>query len=309
MFLRGSNVTAFAPPAGSSLWQKMTHHFAQKAGTNCAFGYQTSLHLLAKDILANARRMVIPELYLRPDKPWLRDHLISPAREILIDEVDVEQNHGSIIPDVAVYAGGKKFFVEIYVTHAVDEEKLSKLKQSGISTIEIDLSKADRYIQQAADLSEVLLGNSENKKWIFNTQVDKCYQAFLQVSEKRRIFHKGHVAYTDFCPRKLHWVNGKPCASQLEDCFNCDYQFEVGDDYVLCMGRSLVTSIDDLKKPRKERRPCRTSPVNFKTMADAKLWICPDCGYPLHRVEGKHGSFIGCSNYPWCNFTMPDNSK
>ena len=44
---------------------------------------------------------MIPELYLRPDKPWLRDHLISPAREILIDEVDVEQNHGSIIPDVA----------------------------------------------------------------------------------------------------------------------------------------------------------------------------------------------------------------
>uniref|UniRef100_UPI003FEF64F7 topoisomerase DNA-binding C4 zinc finger domain-containing protein n=1 Tax=Gemmiger formicilis TaxID=745368 RepID=UPI003FEF64F7 len=35
---------------------------------------------------------------------------------------------------------------------------------------------------------------------------------------------------------------------------------------------------------------------------------CPDCGYPLHRVEGKHGSLIGCSNYPWCNFTMPDNS-
>ena len=128
-------------------------------------------------------------------------------------------------------------------------------------------------------------------------------------TEKRRISHKGHVDYTDFCPRKLHWVNGNPCASQLDDCFNCDYQFEFGDDYVLCMGRSLVTSIDDLKKPRKERRPCRTSPVNFKTMADAKLWICPDCGYPLHRVEGKHGSFIGCSNYPWCNFTMPDNSK
>ena len=258
----GLKCDCFCPACGEQLvakkGQKMTHHFAHKAGTNCAFGYQTSLHLLAKDI--------------------------------------------------AVYAGGKKFFVEIYVTHAVDEEKLSKLKQAGISTIEIDLSKADRYIQ-AADLSEVLLGNSENKKWIFNTQVDKCYQAFLQVSEKRRIFHKGHVAYTDFCPRKLHWVNGKPCASQLEDCFNCDYQFEVGDDYVLCMGRSLVTSIDALKKPRKERRPCRTSPVNFKTMADAKLWICPDCGYPLHRVEGKHGSFIGCSNYPWCNFTMPDNSK
>ena len=230
--------------------------------------------------------MVVPELYLRPDKPWLRDHLISPAREIFIDDVAVEQNYGSIIPDVAVYADGKKFFVEIYVTPAVDAEKLAKLEQAGISTIEIDLSKTDRYIQ-AADLSEVLLGNSENKKWIFNTQVDKYYQAFLQVSEKRRIFRKGRVDYTDFCPRKLHWVNGKPCASQLDDCFNCDYQFEVGDNYVLCMGRSLVTSIDDLKKPRKERRPCRTSPVNFKTMADAKLWICPRLRLPLAPCRGE----------------------
>lgn len=308
----GLKCDCFCPACGEQLvakkGQKMIHHFAHRAGTNCAFGYQTSLHLLAKEILAHARRMVVPELYLRPDKPWLRDHLISPAREIFIDDVAVEQNYGSIIPDVAVYADGKKFFVEIYVTHAVDAEKLAKLEQAGISTIEIDLSKTDRYIQ-AADLSEVLLGNSENKKWIFNTQVDKYYQAFLQVSEKRLIFSKGRVDYTDFCPRKLHWVNGKPCASQLDDCFNCDYQFEVGDDYVLCMGRSLVTSIDDLKKPRKERRPCRTSPVNFKTMADAKLWICPDCGYPLRRVEGKNGAFIGCSNYPWCNFTMPDNNK
>ena len=99
----GLKCDCFCPACGEQLvakkGQKMTHHFAHKAGTNCAFGYQTSLHLLAKDILANARRMVIPELYLRPDKPWLRDHLISPAREILIDEVDVEQNHGSIIPD------------------------------------------------------------------------------------------------------------------------------------------------------------------------------------------------------------------
>ena len=152
----GLKCDCFCPACGEQLvakkGQKMIHHFAHRAGTNCAFGYQTSLHLLAKEILAHARRMVVPELYLRPDKPWLRDHLISPAREIFIDDVAVEQNYGSIIPDVAVYADGKKFFVEIYVTHAVDAEKLAKLEQARISTIEIDLSKTDRYIQ-AADLS------------------------------------------------------------------------------------------------------------------------------------------------------------
>ena len=68
----GLKCDCFCPACGEQLvakkGQKMTHHFAHKAGTNCAFGYQTSLHLLAKDILANARRMVIPELYLRSEK-------------------------------------------------------------------------------------------------------------------------------------------------------------------------------------------------------------------------------------------------
>ena len=57
----GLKCDCFCPACGEQLvakkGQKMTHHFAHKAGTNCAFGYQTSLHLLAKDILANARRM------------------------------------------------------------------------------------------------------------------------------------------------------------------------------------------------------------------------------------------------------------
>ena len=35
-------------------------------------------------------------------------------------------------------------FIEIFVTHKIDEEKLNKIKSAGISTIEIDLSKMDR---------------------------------------------------------------------------------------------------------------------------------------------------------------------
>lgn len=30
---------------------------------------------------------------------------------------------------------------------------------------------------------------------------------------------------------------------------------------------------------------------------------CPKCGGALKERQGKHGSFIGCSNYPSCDFT------
>lgn len=34
--------------------------------------------------------------------------------------------------------------------------------------------------------------------------------------------------------------------------------------------------------------------------------ICPRCGGRLVYREGRYGSFIGCSNYPRCRFTMKD---
>ncbi len=29
---------------------------------------------------------------------------------------------------------------------------------------------------------------------------------------------------------------------------------------------------------------------------------CPECGHPLMMKSGKHGPFLGCSNYPACHF-------
>lgn len=32
--------------------------------------------------------------------------------------------------------------------------------------------------------------------------------------------------------------------------------------------------------------------------------LCPDCGLPLLVRKGKYGFFLGCSNYPRCNYTQ-----
>lgn len=33
--------------------------------------------------------------------------------------------------------------------------------------------------------------------------------------------------------------------------------------------------------------------------------VCPDCGSELTIKHGKSGSFLGCSNYPSCQYTRP----
>ncbi|SET69114.1 DNA topoisomerase family protein [Thalassotalea agarivorans] len=32
---------------------------------------------------------------------------------------------------------------------------------------------------------------------------------------------------------------------------------------------------------------------------------CPSCGHDLHIKHSKSGSFLGCSNYPTCDYTRP----
>ena len=35
---------------------------------------------------------------------------------------------------------------------------------------------------------------------------------------------------------------------------------------------------------------------------------CPECGGHLKKKKGKYGYFIGCSNYPNCNYTRKINN-
>ncbi len=37
--------------------------------------------------------------------------------------------------------------------------------------------------------------------------------------------------------------------------------------------------------------------------------MCPECGSPLVYKEGKNGSFIGCSNWPKCQYTRGEDSE
>ena len=156
---------------------KRMHHFSHYSGHNCEYGYETSLHLAAKDILSKANRIVLPAVYIHfPNSPKASE-LYCEAKEIQIERVELEQRFQDVIPDVVIYAGGKQLFLEVYVTHAIDDIKLAKLKKSNISTIEIDLSRKDHSISPK-ELQSILLNNSEEKKAVVN-----CLFIWLQINE------------------------------------------------------------------------------------------------------------------------------
>lgn len=135
---------------------KRMHHFAHYSDHSCEYGYETSLHIAAKEILSKANRIMLPAVYIQfPNSPKASE-LYCESKEIEVERVELEQRFRDVIPDVVIYAGGKQLFLEVYVTHAIDDVKLEKLKKSDISTIEIDLSKIEHSIS-LEELQRILL--------------------------------------------------------------------------------------------------------------------------------------------------------
>lgn len=143
--------------------------------------------------------MVIQPVYVHFPKSYKGKLLLSGAKEITIDRVELEQRFNNIVPDVVVYTGVKRLFIEVFVTHCVDEEKLDKLRATDISTIEIDLSKIDHSIT-TEELTAILTEDSELKYWKYNSHENKYLRKFYCVADKRNIISRGYAQQVDGYP-------------------------------------------------------------------------------------------------------------
>ena len=286
---------------------KRMHHFSHYSGHNCEYGYETSLHLAAKDILSKANRIVLPAVYIHfPNSPKASE-LYCEAKEIQIERVELEQRFQDVIPDVVIYAGGKQLFLEVYVTHAIDDIKLAKLKKSNISTIEIDLSRKDHSISPK-ELQSILLNNSEEKKWVYNSIANKYLGYFYMASDQRDIISRGFALHIDNCPIKARTWRGKPYANFIDDCHGCkyciSYQFEGG---MLCSGRRRIATIADFHTSENDRIDKSNKEITESKSRSFAKGFCPNCGGKLVERVGPFGTFWGCSNYPHCRFkASPD---
>ena len=298
---------ACGDPLVAKKGEKMMHHFAHHAGHTCEFGYESSLHLAAKNILSKAKKIVLPAVYLAFPESCKEAQLISESKEIKIDKVELEKRYSDIVPDIVIYSGGKQLFVEIYVTHRIDDEKLNKLRKANISTIEIDLSDKRETIS-TEELTNLLLNNSEEKKWIYNAISNKYLQKFYNVADKRNAFSKDSEFYVVNCPIKQRIWRRKAYAS-ITDCFECNYCIYISYEtevvqYILCSGKLRVATIDDFNVPEKKRIQDSDSILSDIRESAVFSGHCPYCGGDLRKRHGTYGDFLGCSNYPHCEFKV-----
>lgn len=297
----GKDCGCVCPACGDELiarkGEKRMHHFAHRSNEDCEYGYESSLHLAAKDILSRSEKMVIPPIYVEFPQSGKSKELLYLKKKIPVDRVELEKRFDDIIPDIVVYSGDKYFFIEIYVTHPIDDEKLKKLEEKNISTIEVDLSKIKREIS-VEELSDILLKASDRKSWKYNAVSDKWYRHFEKDASDELPLkrHGGGTYYVDRCPlQDLNWTN---YANVRDDCMRCVYciSYSRGKN-LLCSGRKRISTIADFSISKEERVSISNS---------LPLWArkCPYCNVQLVSKKIGDDKGWGC---PHCSFFIPDS--
>ena len=262
---RGKKCGCVCPACGNKLWARIGDqrmpHFAHEPHTHCEYGYESSLHLAAKDILSRSEKMVVPPVYVEFPQSGKPKELLYPEKKIDIDCVKLENRFDDIIPDIVVYSGEQIYFIEIYVTHRIDDEKLKKLKEQNISTIEIDLSKEKRDIS-VEELSDILLKASDRKSWKYNAESDKSYQRYVNASDKMPLTLRGLALHVDGCPIGIRNWKGKNYANFIDDCTGCGYCISYAQEgYILCSGRERIATKKDFLISKEERISNSNNPL------------------------------------------------
>ena len=148
--------------------KKRKPHFAHLNTVECEHGYQSALHYMAKDIFMELEYLA----FIKNGQPI----------RYKIDSVELEYKVNEIIPDIMITCDGRKYIVEIYVTHAVDDIKKQKIQDMRISAIEIDLSKYTRDNLTKEELKEELC-KTENFRWVYDADNDL-------INDKKEIIEK-----------------------------------------------------------------------------------------------------------------------
>ena len=224
----GLNCNCTCPACGEKLVARnkgkmREHHFAHYFGADCSTGYETSLHILAKNILLKEKRILLPGYKVL-------GFTIVEEKTYECEDVILEMRMSSMIPDVYIKTTeGERILIEIKVTHGIDLDKTKKIEFHNTSTIEVDLSEIEQSIDENI-LRGLLIEKSELKRWIFHKVGNDFYKKVLEKAKIKPVITRGLASHVDDCPIKKRNYHGKFFANLTHDCFGCRYLIEAYDD-------------------------------------------------------------------------------
>ena len=214
-------------------------HFAHYKLADCNHGTETALHLMAKNIVMQTRKVFVPYV------PKTEYDFSNRGKVVVFERVELEKQLSSgIRGDVVLYSGESCLNVEIKVTHEVDLNKTIELFNLGIPTIEVDLS--DIQTNFTPDIIEQRLLDNDYVRLICSPKGKDVFARWI-LGEWKDTHVTSYGVYVNDCPLSRtkayfsdYYNRGGPC--QCHECtafMRLSGQF---DEKLLCYG--CLDSID-----------------------------------------------------------------
>ncbi|MBQ3944984.1 MAG: hypothetical protein II670_05155, partial [Alphaproteobacteria bacterium] len=139
------------------------HHFAHDNGIECKGARMTALHMLAQQIIEKQKTIMLPD--------YQGDYFKKRTDIIHFDDVKLEEFVEGLRPDCIGIKTGKdgkehRLWIEILVTHEVDDVKEKAIRNINVSCIEIDLSDLLGMDYTAKKVTQRLLSEKRNRRWV-----------------------------------------------------------------------------------------------------------------------------------------------
>lgn len=152
-------------------------------GLDASLRRETVLHFEVKKILAEAGKLTVPGVVIDDEVPGPRGKLltgrwIDEEEELWLHGVELETRYGRLIPDITCEAIGLDgharylpLLVEVTVTNPIDDERLTRIRETGEATLEIDLSLAGGRVNRD-ELRRLVVDETAIKRWLFRSDLE-----------------------------------------------------------------------------------------------------------------------------------------
>lgn len=147
-------------------------------GIDPTFRRETLLHMEVKRILSGSKEIRVPDLNAKASKTASNRQVHSrewerPSELIALLDVQLEKRFGNVIPDVTAKvspANGDVLMIEITVTNHISDERLVRIREKNVPTLEIDLSHAVGLISRV-ELTKWVVHGLQTKRWIHHPEI------------------------------------------------------------------------------------------------------------------------------------------
>lgn len=182
-------------------------HFAHNSGADCVEAYESALHILAKEVFANSKKIRTPNFHYdynlhNPDSFFQTGKEIE-FEIVLIEETLANNKCFEIVADAIGVLKNKQVIVEFANTSFIDDYKLEKLRKIDIPCIEVDISNINL---DREEIRVFLLSESPSVYWVYNRRLEEEYmknKSAIEVENKQNKEREDTAIKTKFLESQI----------------------------------------------------------------------------------------------------------